>query len=280
MMSLKPVVVAACVVLPLACGKAAWADGGTKGALPTRVSSENSLSLSESRLRNAWEDDVMTHVRDALVSAGGPEMVDQAGTVTLGLTVSRFGGIRACRVVDSSGDSTLDDHAVKTVCALDLPPMPARLSIEMAELSLPLVFDGERPPEVVRQQDWSIAADQKEILGFGYIISVNNGAGDPMEESPLMRGWVDEFVKLLQDTLVYPPRARIARPSGTVVVEFTVEATGKVKDCVLAGKSGSDTLDNYMMETICDLEMPPLPADLGISEVRLRLPQTFEFRQY
>lgn len=74
-----------------------------------------------------------------------------------------------------------------------------------------------------------------------------------------MKGWVDEFVKLLRHALVYPPRARIARPSGTVVVEFTVEAIGKVKDCILASKSGSDTLDNYTMETICGLEMPPFP---------------------
>lgn len=280
MISLKPCVVAACVVFSLACGGAASADGGKKAALPPRESSAKPLSPDEFRLQAAWEEDVATHVRDALVSAGGPDMADRAGTVTLELTVSRFGGIRACRVLTGSGDSALDDHAVKTVCALDLPPMPPGLSTETGQISLPLVFHGEQPPEVARQQDWSIDADKKEILGFGYIISVNDVPGDAMEENPLLQGWVDEFVTLLQNTMAYPPRARITRPSGTVVVEFTVEATGKVKDCILASKSGSDTLDNYTMETICGLEMPPIPADLGIREVRLRLPQSFEFKQY
>lgn len=280
MISLKPCVVAACVVFSLACGGAACADGGKKAALPTGTSLEKSPSPDEYRLRAAWVDEVTTYIRDALVSASGADSADRIGTVTLELIVSRFGGIRECRVLTGSGDSALDDHAVKTVCPLELPPMPPGLTIGKAQLSLPLIFHGVQPPEVVRPQDWSIGADKKEILGFGYIISVNDVPGDPMAEDPLMKGWVDEFVKLLRHTLVYPPRARIARPSGTVVVEFTVEATGKVKDCILAGKSGSDTLDNYMMETICDLQMPPIPADLGVSEVRLRLPQHFEFRQY
>ncbi|MCW0183199.1 MAG: TonB family protein [Zavarzinia sp.] len=281
MMSLKPFVVAACVVLAVAVGKAPRAEGANESEPPSAAGPATPSPAEDiRRLQDTWREDVVAHVRAALMSAGAPGHTDRDLTVLLEFTVNRIGKVQDCRVGDHSSSKMFDDYAVKTICILDMPPIPSALAADAFKFSLPIEWESAGSPEVASLA-YGVGAMNKSLgAGPSEVIFWDHAPVDIHAARRLLRNWEADVTKLLRDATVYPPRARIARPSGTVVVDLTVEATGKIKDCTLASKSGSDTLDNYTMETICALEMPPIPEGLGIREIHLRVPQRFVFKQY
>lgn len=73
--------------------------------------------------------------------------------------------------------------------------------------------------------------------------------------------------KIIQEHIVYPPKAQRNGWEGRVVVMFSVLQSGKVKDIRIRKSSGYDILDENVIETIRKVEpfpKPPISVELII----------------
>jgi len=73
--------------------------------------------------------------------------------------------------------------------------------------------------------------------------------------------------KIIQEHIVYPPRAQLNRWQGTVVVMFCVIQSGNAKDIRIRTSSGYYMLDKHVIETIRKVEpfpKPPVTVELII----------------
>ncbi|MRR57928.1 MAG: energy transducer TonB [Deltaproteobacteria bacterium] len=73
--------------------------------------------------------------------------------------------------------------------------------------------------------------------------------------------------KIIEENLVYPPRAQRMGWSGNCVVEFVVQANGHAKDIRVLRSTGYELLDENVIETIRKVDpfpRPPIPVKLTI----------------
>ncbi len=70
----------------------------------------------------------------------------------------------------------------------------------------------------------------------------------------------------------YPETARQRGQQGSVLVHFTVERDGHVRDVAIMRGSGSDTLDQAAIALLQDARLPPFPADMALPQQSMTLP--------
>lgn len=96
-----------------------------------------------------------------------------------------------------------------------------------------------------------------------------NGTGESTEQLR-SRYRAEHFAyikKIIEENLVYPPRAQRLGMSGRVVVVFEVLNSGKVQNIRIAKSTGHEILDENVVETIRKVEpfpKPPVPVKLTI----------------
>lgn len=95
-----------------------------------------------------------------------------------------------------------------------------------------------------------------------------NGEGGTEQLRSRYRKEHFEYIrKIIQEHIVYPPRAQRNGWGGRVVVMFSVLQSGKVKDIRIRKSSGYEILDDNVIETIRKVEpfpKPPVAVELVI----------------
>lgn len=80
------------------------------------------------------------------------------------------------------------------------------------------------------------------------------------------RAWADAF-----------PREEMLRlRQGTVILRFVIEADGRLRDVSIQRRSGIDAFDRNVASAIASVRVPPIPPELGRSEIRVQ--HAFVFR--
>jgi protein TonB len=82
----------------------------------------------------------------------------------------------------------------------------------------------------------------------------------------------------VQEAVTYPQSARRRGLSGTVHLEITLEASGRVGDVTLVRSSSHAVLDEAAMDGVRALRRVPFPSDVRPRPLRVRLPVVFELR--
>jgi periplasmic protein TonB len=80
----------------------------------------------------------------------------------------------------------------------------------------------------------------------------------------------------IQDTLAYPPAARRRGLSGTVNLEISIDARGRVSDVLVVRSSSHALLDDAAVDAARGLRRIPFPPDVRPRALRVRLPVKFE----
>lgn len=93
------------------------------------------------------------------------------------------------------------------------------------------------------------------------------GAGIDQLRSKYRKEHFEYIRKIIQENIVYPPRAQRNGWEGRVVARFSVMQNGKVKDLRIAKSCGFDILDENVIETVRKVEpfpKPPVAVELII----------------
>jgi TonB family protein len=90
--------------------------------------------------------------------------------------------------------------------------------------------------------------------------------------------YLEALRRRLQETLEYPAAARRRGLAGTVHLDIALDATGRVREVVLARSSSHALLDDAALEAARGLARVPFPPDVRPRALRVRLPVVFELR--
>ncbi len=82
----------------------------------------------------------------------------------------------------------------------------------------------------------------------------------------------------IRENLYYPKIAKHMHREGVVEVAFVVTKEGDVENVRLLSSPGS-MLANGALHTIHSLELPPIPRQLGVSQLRLSIPIEFKLHK-
>ncbi len=80
--------------------------------------------------------------------------------------------------------------------------------------------------------------------------------------------WMDGVRSYWYRHRYYPAQAVAAREEGTVVIEITVDRSGRVQAVEVTSRSGSSWLDMAAVGTFRNAQLPPLPVELGEDRVK------------
>lgn len=103
----------------------------------------------------------------------------------------------------------------------------------------------------------------------------------PPADSQAKRTWQSDLLAHLGKYKRYPDRARSRRAEGTVLIEFTLDANGKVLDAALVTSSGNSLLDDAAIAQVHRASpMPKPPAELlnGKDSIKLKAPFNFNIK--
>ena len=166
---------------------------------------------------------------------------------------------------------------------IELPPTPEpeivaqpKQEVEKKEEPKP------KPPEPVKE----IKKQKKAAPRTTANPKVARRAAAPAAPSPgsaassnAMPAYRDLLVAHLQRHKQYPAAARAAGETGTAVVSFSVDRSGRVLSRSLARSSGSSALDAEVMAMIARAQpMPPFPTAMTQSRLAFSVPIRFSTR--
>lgn len=89
--------------------------------------------------------------------------------------------------------------------------------------------------------------------------------------------WQGEIMARLQRFKEYPPPARARGTTGTVVVEFTMDAQGRVLDSSVLTSSGSSLLDRAALRAVSRAQPLPVPPASQLINGTVKLKAPFNF---
>jgi protein TonB len=84
--------------------------------------------------------------------------------------------------------------------------------------------------------------------------------------------WLAEVGAWLLAHRSYPETARALGRQGTVVVQITVEQSGRVEEVNLLRGSGSDSLDHAAEALVRNAQLPPFPPDMKVPRQSVTVP--------
>jgi TonB family protein len=71
-----------------------------------------------------------------------------------------------------------------------------------------------------------------------------------VEVMPEFKGGIQEMFKFINKTMIYPKKEKIEKISGTSIVKFTVEASGKISNPNIITPSGNENLDKEALRIV------------------------------
>jgi TonB family protein len=83
----------------------------------------------------------------------------------------------------------------------------------------------------------------------------------------------------IQESLRYPPAARKRGVSGTVQLDISIAADGRITAVVVDTSSSHEILDRAAMEAARSAPRVPFPKDVRPVPLRVRLPVRFELHE-
>lgn len=234
----------------------------------------NVSSKKAAEIFEAWKADFSSLVGRRLPSAWDP-VPGVSGTVVIALTVKPNGWVEECWIAEASGQDEIDQKFEAVICGLDMPAVSRALGVRGVKVVQTVHFFSSESDLAKGDHATSPGGDN----GFVTATFDMTRLKVPKEEADrLFQAWVEQVRDRVAGEMRYPPQAAIVRVSGTAIIQFTVEADGTARNCTLEHSSGSPSLDSHTLRTVCGMTMPPVPAELGASEIRVRMPQRFEFR--
>ena len=90
--------------------------------------------------------------------------------------------------------------------------------------------------------------------------------------------YLSQVRQLIQDTLRYPPAALRRGVTGTVHLELSIAATGRISSASVVTSSSHEMLDRAAVEAARTLPRVPFPKDLRAVPLTVRIPVVFELR--
>ncbi|MEM9011166.1 MAG: TonB family protein [Pseudomonadota bacterium] len=116
------------------------------------------------------------------------------------------------------------------------------------------------------------AGDARENTGDS---NANSAGGNPGAK----RDYAARIQAILAQNKRYPRRAQSRRQEGTGQLYFVVRADGAVSGIRLQSSSGHAILDDEILAILRRVgALPPFPADLGVPQLELVVPITFDLR--
>jgi TonB family protein len=73
----------------------------------------------------------------------------------------------------------------------------------------------------------------------------------------------------------FPREAALRLEQGTVILHFVIESDGRVTDVQVARHSGVNDFDHNVRNAVASARLPPIPAELGASSLRVSAPFIF-----
>ena len=73
----------------------------------------------------------------------------------------------------------------------------------------------------------------------------------------------------------FPRSEQLRLRQGTVILRFVIEGNGHIRDVSVLRRSGVDTFDHNVVSAIANATLPPIPPELGRSEIHITAPFVF-----
>jgi protein TonB len=102
--------------------------------------------------------------------------------------------------------------------------------------------------------------------------ALSSGPTQPTARTGADPDWLAGVGAWLQAHRSYPEMARALGRQGTVVVQITVNPTGRVVGVNLVQGSGTDSLDHAAEALVRDAQLPPFPPDMKLPRQSLTVP--------
>lgn len=164
-----------------------------------------------------------------------------------------------------------DRKAHKAVATKAQPSVPASIAEQMTR-PLPTA---QQPPEAMTP---AITSSQTQVEAVPSAQSPSLSASAIKDIASAYRSMVHGRIAALQQ---YPVLARRMGEEGTVLVRFTILASGKISNVSIMESSGSESLDvaavAIFMEGL-NGQLPPIPPELNKSEWTLSLPIRYQLQ--
>jgi protein TonB len=90
--------------------------------------------------------------------------------------------------------------------------------------------------------------------------------------------YLNRFRQRVQETMAYPSSARRRGISGTVQLDVSIDATGRVRDVEVSASSAHAVLDEAAVDAVRRMPPLPFPAHVVPRALRVRLPLVFDLR--
>jgi protein TonB len=106
-----------------------------------------------------------------------------------------------------------------------------------------------------------------------------SAAPRPPPPAAISSGWRAALAAWMQRHKRYPEAARWRGEEGRVLIRFTAEPDGMVRDVALVQGSGSVSLDESTVLLLRGARIPPFPAEMTGSAVTVTMPVSYELER-
>lgn len=173
--------------------------------------------------------------------------------------------------VELSLEEPKKDQRTQTKQALPAPPrlesaptMPEQIEMDPIEIDLTPTIE-MTPDDIAELPEFSLDiqnfTDSYDPMGDSTTIYFGTGNTDESAKRKGAETLESNYLKRVSARIhrfkQYPREARLAKQEGSVVIQLTLDANGKVKDKKITSSSGIDLLDDEALQIIARAE--PLP---------------------